>query len=169
MGFKREPITHESLAGQEEEIMARNLLRNRKGATMVELAIVIPLLLMVLFAIVEFSIALYDKAVLTNASREGARAGIVSQSPRVGDAAIKKVVKDYASTFLISNPKKLLGDGDITIEPGEPRTGSFGTNLTVTVNYAYNFLVFSNLINYFFGGTFGSSISLTAKTVMKLE
>jgi len=150
--------------------MVRNPLRNRKGTTIVEFAIVLPFLLMVLFAIVEFSIGLYDKAVITNASREGARAGIVSQSPRVDDPAIRQVVKNYAATYLISNPSTLLGDGDITIAPAGSRTGlPFGTNLTVTVNYTYNFLVFSRLINYLFGGTFANAISLTATTVMKLE
>jgi Flp pilus assembly protein TadG len=150
--------------------MVRKLIRNKKGATMVEFAIVLPLLLMVLFAIIEFAIALYDKAVITNASREGARAGIVSQSPRVDDPTIRQVVKNYAANYLISNPSKLLAESDITITPAGTRDGlPFGSNLTVTVIYTYNFLVFSRLINYFLGGTFGSSISLNATTVMKLE
>jgi Flp pilus assembly protein TadG len=149
--------------------MARNLLRNRKGTTMVELAIVLPLLLVVLFAIIEFSIALYDKAVLTNASREGARAGIVSQSPRVDDGVIRGVVINYASNYLITFPTYALQATDIIINPiGSRNNMPFGTPLTVTVNYQYNFLVFSRLINYFFGGTFGP-ISLSATTVMKLE
>ncbi len=55
----------------------RNLIPNRKGAAMVELAITLPILLIVFFAIMEFGLILYDKALITNASREGARAGIV--------------------------------------------------------------------------------------------
>ena len=44
---------------------------------MVELAIILPILLIVLFGLIEFGFILYDKAVITNASREGARQGIV--------------------------------------------------------------------------------------------
>jgi Flp pilus assembly protein TadG len=37
----------------------------------------LPLLLIILFAIIEFSVALFNQAVMTNATREGARAGSV--------------------------------------------------------------------------------------------
>ena len=65
--------------------MAKNIIRTQKGIVMVELAIIFPILLIVIFAICELGIALYDKAVLTNASREGARAGIVAQDAGASD------------------------------------------------------------------------------------
>ena len=46
-----------------------------RGATLVEFAIILPLFFLLIFGIIEFSILLYDKAILTNASREGARLG----------------------------------------------------------------------------------------------
>jgi len=142
--------------------MARNLIRTQKGTSMVELAIVLPLLLILLFGIIELSIALYDKAMLTNASREGARAGIVAQNPRVTDARIRQVVRDYAAIYLITFGSDILGDEDILIT----RAGStFGSNLTVSVNYRYDFLVLSRLIT----ALIGHPISLNATTVMKLE
>ena len=55
--------------------------RNQRGASAVEFALILPILICVLFGIVEFGLLMYDKAVITNASREGARAGIVF-SPR---------------------------------------------------------------------------------------
>jgi Flp pilus assembly protein TadG len=143
--------------------MARNIIRTQKGVAMVELAIVLPILLVLVFAICELSIALYDKAVLTNASREGARAGIVAQSPRVTDAEIKGVVENYATSHLITFGADTLVDGNINIT----RTGTgsaFGDNLTVSVNYRYDFLVLSRLIN-----ALGGNITLNATTVMKLE
>ena len=45
--------------------------RDQRGTSFVEFAMILPLLIILLFGIVEFSIILYDKAVLTNASREG--------------------------------------------------------------------------------------------------
>src|SRR5512143_3373870 len=77
--------------------------KNRqRGAAAVEFAMVLPLLLMVLFMIIEFSIALYDKAVITNASREGARSGIVMGTPRPTAGSIIATVDTYCASNLIS-------------------------------------------------------------------
>jgi Flp pilus assembly protein TadG len=163
MAFKEELIRHQSLASQQGDGMARNLIRTQKGVAVVELAIVILILLVVLFGIGELSIALYDKAVLTNASREGARAGIVAQDPRVSDAEIKGVVENYATKYLITFGSDVLGDENITIA----RTGTgkdFGDDLTVSVKYRYDFLVLSRLVSTLVG-----PITLNATTVMKLE
>jgi Flp pilus assembly protein TadG len=154
--------------------MVRNLIRTQKGVSTVELAIVLPILLIVLFAIAELAIALYDKAILTNASREGARAGIVAQSQSREEiidtinAHIRQVVKDYASQWLITfgaAPDTLQDDHIIITwtDIGNPGL-DFGDNLTVSVNFRYDFLVLSRLIS-----ALGADMTLNATTVMKLE
>jgi Flp pilus assembly protein TadG len=144
--------------------MGQGFIRKEKGAAMVEFAIVLPLLLILLFGIIELSIALYDKAVLTNASREGARAGIVAQNPRVADAAIRNTVRNYCSTYLITFGNDILDDGDISITPASRNLLPFGTPLQVTVTYRYDFLVLSRIITILMG-----PITLNASTVMNLE
>ena len=54
-------------------------IKSENGASAVEFALVMPLLFVLIFGIIEFGIFLYDKAVITNASREGARAGVVAR------------------------------------------------------------------------------------------
>ena len=49
--------------------------RSESGASAVEFALLLPVLMMILFGIIEFGMALYRQAILTNASREGARLG----------------------------------------------------------------------------------------------
>ena len=134
-------------------------LKNRKGAAAVEFALVLPLLVIVVFGIIEFSLVLYDKAVITNASREGARAGIVSQSPRINDSEIIAVVDNYCAAHLISfKPGAVPGT---TIE----RAGTgFGDELTVNVSYAYDFLVLPKFVT-----TLTGSLNLIATTVMRME
>jgi Flp pilus assembly protein TadG len=148
--------------------MARNLIRTQKGITMVELAIILPILFLILFAIAELAIALYDKAVLTNASREGARAGIVAQTPRVSDQTIRQIVRDYAATYLVTFGADTLQDDDHIIITRTDTTGDgaidFGDNLTVSVNFRYDFLILSRLIS-----ALGADITLNATTVMKFE
>lgn len=135
--------------------------KNKRGVAIIEFAIVLPLLLILLFGIIEFSLILYNKAMLTNASREGARAGIVASSPRVPDSEIRRIVKNYCKNYLITFGSDTLEDGDIVIS----RAGNnFGDDLTVTVNYRYDFLVLPKFITNAIG-----PINLVAQTVMKLE
>ena len=159
-------------------------IKNQKGAAAVEFAFVLPLLLLLLFGIVEFSILFYNKAMITNASREGARAGIVFASDRLSEAAIKAVVNNYATTHLINfNPSQVLDmnnphpqhtdsdgtlrDVDVAIADTNVKIDS-GESLTVTVKYTYDFLVFPNLAKLL-GGSFAGIQNLKAVTVMRYE
>jgi len=136
-------------------------VHHQKGAVAVEFALILPVLVLMFFGIVEFSLLLFNKQVITNASREGARAGIVAGgSPRVSDesgyATINNVVSNYCTNNLITFGTD-SGPQTTVISSGS----SFGDNLTVTVTYQYGFLVLSN---------FGfDPVTLTARTVMKLE
>jgi len=143
------------------EVIVKRLgkINNQNGAALVEFAIVLPVLLMLIFGMIEFSILLYDKAMITNASREGARAGIVYSFPTpVTTAAITQTVNNSLQTNLIS-----LGGASVpTITAGQC-TGS-GAPLTVTVTYPYNFLVLPNFVQSLSG-----TITLNAQTVMRCE
>jgi hypothetical protein len=137
---------------------------NQRGIAILEFAIVLPLLLLILMGIIEFSLVIYDKAILTNACREGARRGIVASIPRITDGEIRTVVKNYCKNFLITFGNDKLEDGDIIISPPSRDGLPFGTDLTVTVNYRYDFLVLPKFMTVALG-----PINLTAQTLMKLE
>jgi len=138
------------------------ILKDQNGGAAVEFALILPLLIVLLFGIVEFGLLTYNKQIITNASREGARAGIVIRNPiRLTDAQIQAVAIKYAQKYLVT-----FGSGTLSfnpaITPPEPRSGALlGTNLTFTVEYPYDFLVLSA-----FG--FGQR-TLRAQTIMKME
>jgi len=75
---------------------------HQRGAAVVEFALILPILLLLLVGTIDASLALYDKAVITNASREGARAGIVARSPSLTDAQIQQIVQNYLQGALVS-------------------------------------------------------------------
>lgn len=134
---------------------------SEKGASVVEFALVLPLLLLLLFGIIEFGIILFDKAMLTNACREGARAGIVSCSPRVAETEIVDITRGYCASNLItfaSSPPP--PDVIVTF----PASLTFGNDLKVQANFIYEFLVVSALIP-----GLPHAITLEAETVMKYE
>ena len=63
--------------------MARNrLAKNQSGAAAIEFALILPVMLLFIFGIIEFSLFMFNKQVLTNACREGARVGVVVRNPR---------------------------------------------------------------------------------------
>lgn len=160
----------------------RMIMESENGVAAIEFAIVLPLLLLLLFGIIEFSILLYDKAMITNASREGARAGIVydfydpsPDEPYSGDetyhpnnSEIIARVNQYLQDFLISfgDPDD---DPDITITRrnrsseligyGEEEKGD---SLLVVVDWTYDFLVLPN----FMSGLVGD---ISSRAVMRFE
>ena len=55
----------------------KNKTDNQNGAAAVEFAIIAIIFITLIFAIIEFGLIMYNKQIITNASREGARYGIV--------------------------------------------------------------------------------------------
>lgn len=137
----------------------------QRGAAAVEFALILPILLMVLLGIVEMSLALYNKTILTNASREGARAGIVLsdtkiKNPLVWEAQVRAVVDNYTQGALISLDSATAPT--VTIEQSTP--ASFPNPLRVTVSYTYKGLGVGSLL-----GALGAPIVLTGSTSMVNE
>lgn len=144
----------------------KTLITNQNGGAAVEFGIILPLFILVLFGIIEFGLLLYNQQVITNACREGARAGIVMRVPRLNNDQIEAVVRQYAQNHLVT-----FGNGTFdppTITPDMYDRNVFGTDLTVSVTYKYDFLIFPNLMELI-KGNFTNNIILQAQTIMKME
>lgn len=87
------------------------ILTQKKGAAIVEFALVLPLLVMLLFGIIEMGRAFYTWSVMSEATREGARVGIVE----IDDTEAATVAETATSDFL--NQMSMTGvavNADIT-------------------------------------------------------
>ena len=139
-----------------------------RGAALVELAMVLPLLLLILVGIIELGLLFYNQQVLTNASREGARSGIARFDVNKDDIFDKDDIIDNIDNYLFLEPtpdddRLITFDPVLTVKTEvEGEEGSYAEDLTVTVTYDYTFLV-PELLG------FGPSMQLTAETVMKME
>ncbi len=149
-------------------------MNKQHGGTAIEFAVILPLLVMLVFGIIEFGVFLYDRQVITNASREGARYGIVQADPRMTQPQIETVVTNYTSGRLYSfastppDPPTVAVSSSPTPCTASPASGictGFGDCLSVTVSYNYSFLV----IPAFVFGTSSTGRTITATTVMKCE
>lgn len=138
-------------------------LRRSKGVAAVEFALVVPFLLVVMFGIVDFGFMLYDKAVLTNAAREGARAGIVLRTPRL----TAEQIRDISLTYCQARMVRLSGSDECRANvnaPAEPK--SLEDELRVTVEYNYDGPIVSLI------GLIGGSLHLgtmRSSAVMRYE
>ena len=113
---------------------------------MVEMAIILPLLVLLIFAIIEFSLVMYNQAMITFAAREGARAGVVwaptidGTSYRVSREQIIERTESWLGNKLIT-----FGDSVLNITPDNPNEVCIGTGIDqkirVNVSYDYSFLV----------------------------
>jgi Flp pilus assembly protein TadG len=133
--------------------MVRLIRRSERGASLIETALVLPLLLLLVGGIVDLGGAFNSYIMVTNASREGAR--YASKFPK--DATgIRNAAKQEASNFGIS-----LADGDIVTDPILP--GGAGTEVRVIVTFAHDTLLLGNLIRL---GNDSGQITVSASTSM---
>jgi Flp pilus assembly protein TadG len=101
-------------------------IREERGQSMVETAIVLPILCIVLFAIVQFGFAFNNYLALTDAVRAGARKAAVSRHATDPVGVTVTQVRSSASD---------LNQTDLTISVTSPWTP--GSDVTVTARYPY--------------------------------
>ena len=126
--------------------------RNKRGASAVEFALVLPILILLFIGIVDFGLLIYDKQVITNATRVGARAGLVSKVPRLSASDITGVVDAYAKDRLVSLRPSTRYKSEV---PSGACT-AFGNDLVVTAAYDHKFLLVT-------------TVNLTSQASMKCE
>jgi hypothetical protein len=149
----------------------RSTSSSQKGASAVEFAIVLPLLVFITFGIVEFGVFLYDKQIITNACREGARAGVVLRyksgvMDRLSEGETANVVGSYSTAHLIT-----FGNTNVPVTQcvtGCTPGAISGSDLRLRVTYNYSFLMIPRL-SPMLGGTFDAAWTMQAETVMKYE
>jgi len=133
--------------------------RTRKaGTSIVEMTIVLPLLLLLVFAIGDFGIAYTRWVSLTNAAREGAREGVVFRSP-CNKGAVENLIRATVSDFADSSGLDGATINTDIVGACDP----VGTQLTVTATAPYNYLALSALAGL------APTINLSARTVMRNE
>lgn len=156
-------------------------LKRQRGAQAVEFALVLPFFLVVLLLIIDFGFLVYDKAVITNASREAARAGAVVTAVPWTTAGVAAVACNYAKNTLITtssgtHTSTCSGTADPAISVSNPNghvPPHFGDPISVTVTYPYKGLL-TSLISPAKGSaptvsTIESVWSLTAVSTMNHE
>jgi Flp pilus assembly protein TadG len=126
----------------------------RRGVAAVEFAFVAPVLILLVFGMIEFGRAVMVQQIITNASREGARLAVL-------DGTTASDVRTKVGTYLTDASIK---GATVTINPSEPNTAGYGAPVTVTVQVPFSQVSWLPSPMFLGGGR-----QLTATTVMRRE
>lgn len=123
----------------------------KKGQALLEFSILLPIILLIVMGISEFGIMLNSYLTIQNASREGARLGIMGAD----DNEIVQAVYSSATHIDKSKLNVIITPNDLNRKSGE--------TLRVRVEYEYDLLIpiIKNIL--------GNQVELTAETAMRVE
>lgn len=150
----------------------RRAQREESGQALAEMALVTPILLVLVFGIVEFGAAWRSYQVITNAAREGARRAVMAEGlVDTSEAAVLGIVED------------VMTSGGLDYDPGQVTfscnggagslcgPGARGAAEEVAIDYPYEFVFIGPLLDLACVGCadgFGT-ITLSTSSVMRSE
>ena len=142
---------------QTPNIRRGRLRRRQEGQAFVEFVLIAPILLILVFGIVQFGVLLHNYLSLTDAVRVGARQAAVSRTDPDPAGATCQRIQQSAQRLNIPCT-------DVTVEPYDPETdtGTWaqGGDVTVTAKYPYSI----NLLGFVV-----KSGHLTSQTTERVE
>lgn len=144
------------------------LLRCSRGQSLVEFSLILPILMILVFGILDFGLGLRSYISLSNAVREGARYASVGNPVGIEsdcDGTTNDTV--YGRICVATGGLNVTElDPDVSF----PQGVAPGNSVVVSADYTYHFVTpIGDLIGFFSGGAFPSSIDLSSSADMRLE
>jgi Flp pilus assembly protein TadG len=142
-------------------------LSDEEGASLIEMALVLPLLLLVFAGIVDFGLVFQRYEVVTNAAREGARIAILP-GYTAGDVTAR--VQTYIAQGLNMTQAQVSSATSVDVQAVSiaPGGGPAFTAAQVTVVYTHTYLILGPITGLIGGGSF-TTLNLTARSTMRTE
>ena len=139
--------------------------KNQRGQSLVEIALITPLLLIALYIPMDFGIGLFMAHLVQNAAREGARIGTGLQKTDGKDPPFKfsSTEAGTVKTAVNSRMPALLSNKSVTVKFYDGATCM--QFIEVTAGGTYNFFLYQ-LMNMF-GGTVPNNVAISRTTQMR--
>jgi Flp pilus assembly protein TadG len=137
------------------------------GQALVELALALPLLLLILVGIFEFARAYSIKQSIVNAAREGARTAVVQTT--ANQAAINTVINTYLASNNITADSVRI---EVTAPDGTTKTlgtATAGDAVSVIVADRYDFILLGPLVGLVTGGSSRNGVDMRSRATMRKE
>lgn len=148
----------------------RARLRSRRGQSLVEFALILPVLMIMVFGIIDFGLGLRSYISLTNATREGARFAAIGNTA----GAYPANCNGTSNTTVVGRVCYTIEGLDLadltSVSVTYPNGQMPGNSVVVSADYTYNYITpVGDIVDFFSGGTFPDSLSLSTSTDMRLE
>lgn len=130
-------------------------LRGQRGASAVEFALIVPLLILLVLGIAEFGHAFQVQGTLSAAAREGVRTMALQNDPAQAQAAVRAAAASLNPAVTNTQIKIKLENSTAQTCPTTAGAGSQSVRLTIT--YRMPFLT----------SLFGTGVTLTGTGVMR--
>lgn len=143
-----------------------------QGQAIVEMALTLPLLLLIVFGMFDFGLLFQKYEVVTNAAREGARLAVLTTEYTTADAQSRALQYLASGGITGTCSAGTAGSLCVTVTPGTTTiTGTTPpvtvSEMVVTVEYDYQFNFVGPILTLF-GGSLGVT-PLTAVSRMRVE
>ena len=143
--------------------------KGEDGQSLVEFAFVLPIFLLVLFAIIDFGMAFHAWIAVTSSAREGGRLGAVhpsleaAGSPCFGEGSLAQCIENR-----VRDTAGSIGDDlevNVTNADGMP-----GESVVVDVSYVYTLITpMANMLDIVSHGTIDDTFTLSSSADYRLE
>lgn len=156
------PIPHHP---EKLEKLCRLCRKYRGGVAAVEFAVVAPLFFLLVFGMIEYGRLVMVQQLLTNASREGARTGVVLSAADLTLDKIRPSVTDFLTDAGISTTNATVTAAAVNPDGSEKLLGSanYGDGIKVSVSIPFGD------VSYLPSPKFLNGKTLTTTTVMRYE
>ena len=127
-----------------------------RGQSLAEFALVVPIFLVLIFAIMDFGMGFHAYITVTNSAREGARLGAIGAPA----ASIVQRVQDTSES---------LDQAKLTVSVTNAQ-GTPGESVVVDVDYQYDLITpLAGLLQFISGDTIGPTLTFSSTADMRLE
>ena len=148
--------------------VASRLFGDDRGQSLVELSFLIPVLLILVFGIVDFGLGMRSYISLSNGVREGARFAAIGNP--AGESSDCDGATDTSVHGKICTAVSGLDLDELSAEVSYPEGFGSGNEVIVSADYSHQFVTpLGDFIGFFSGGAFPDSINLHSSSNMRVE
>ena len=154
--------------------MVRKVKRGEGAQSLAEFALTLPLLLLLVFGIIDFGLGLRAYISLSSGVREGARYGAVGNPAGTftsgGSGSCDGSTETNVVGKVCANMKGLDLDNVEDVSVTYPNGKAPGNSVVVGAEYDYHYITpIDGIVSFLSGGAISDSLTLSATTDMRLE
>lgn len=146
----------------------RGIGKGEKGQSLAEFVMVLPIFLILVFAIIDFGMGFHAWLTVTNSAREGARLGAV-RAPASGACDNDPSTQATNVDCRVRETADSLDQAQLAVTISNAQ-GSPGSSVVVDVDYDYDLITpLDNLLGLISGGAVGPTLQFSSTADMRLE